>query len=144
MKIPPPPVAPFLSGPLLNHPLDLVRLEKVLQLSVGVGVQKAPLLLLEYRELMFSGPPLRVRGALLVVFLGSQRRLVPSLQVCTKPYFCLCLPTTSTDVISPPVTTGTSKPANPVFSDKDPSNSQSSKQVGQRNLILCFRSARSR
>ena len=146
-------MAPFLS-PLLNQPLDLVRLKEVLSRSVGVGVPGL-LLLLEHRELMFSDPPLQVRGALLaaaVRFLGSQNLLVHSLQVRARPYPSLRLPTTITDVIPPPVTTGTSSPAYSVFCEKDPSNPSTilqyksitaapaytgtSSEVGQRNLIF--------
>lgn len=120
VKIPPPPLVPFVP-PLLNQPLELVRLEEVLQCSMGVGVQMAELLLLElHRGLMFSDPPLQVRRALLVAavrFLGSQQvrmRLIPVYAFQQQ----------SSEAIPPlPVTTGTSIPAYSVFNDKDPTDS---------------------
>lgn len=80
------PLAILLSA-LLSQPLDSERSVEVPLRSVGVGMHLGGLLLLEHQELMFLDPPLRVRGALLVVvvrFLGSQslqRPLVPLLQV---------------------------------------------------------------
>ena len=100
LLLPPPALLP---SALPNQPLDLVRSVEVLLRSVRVGVHLRGHLLLEHRELMFSDPPLRARGALLVVvvrFLGSQslRRsqpLVPLLQVRRimpmRPYPALCL-----------------------------------------------------
>lgn len=146
-----------------------MRSVEVLLRSVGVGVHLAGLLLLEHRELMFSDPPLQVRGALLVLvvrFLGSrslQRPLVPLLQVRRitpmRSYPGLYLPIASADTNPPPVTTGTSTSAYSVFSEKDPSNPSTilqyqtitatpvyrgtSLEVGQRNSMFYFHSARS-
>lgn len=168
VKIPLPPPA-LLRSALLNKPLDLVRSEEVLLRSEGVGVHLVGLLLLEHRELMFSDPLLQVQGVplvLIVRFLGSQslqQLLVPLLQVrritSMRSYPGLYLPIASADTNPPPVTTGTSTPAYSAFNEKDPSNPSTilqyqtitatpayrgtSLEVGQRNSIFYFHSARS-